>query len=68
MADLGCEAGFTAARELAGHGMQDIGVDFSAVQIRRTHQFVPAARFVQADTAAFSPRPASVDALVSFYA
>jgi Methyltransferase domain len=57
-----------ATRELAGHGLQVLGVDFSGVQLRRAHQLVPAARFVQADMTAFSLRPASVDAVVSFYA
>jgi SAM-dependent methyltransferase len=66
--DLGCGAGIPATRELAGHGLRVLGVDFSAVQIRRAHQLVPAARFVQADMTAFSLRPASVDAVVSFYA
>ena len=66
--DLGCGAGIPATRELAGHGLRVLGVDFSAVQIRRAHQLVPAARFVQADMTAFSLRPASVDAAVSFYA
>jgi len=66
--DLGCGAGIPATRELAGHGLRVLGVDFSAVQIRRAHQLVTAARFVQADMTAFSLRPASVDAVVSFYA
>ena len=33
--DLGCGAGIPATRELARHGLQVLGVDFSAVQIRR---------------------------------
>jgi SAM-dependent methyltransferase len=66
--DLGCGAGIPATRDLAGHGLQVLGVDFSAVQLRRAHQLVPPARFVQADMTAFSLRPASVDAVVSFYA
>ncbi len=66
--DLGCGAGIPATRELAGHGLQVLGVDFSAVQLRRAHQLVPAARFAQADMTMFSLRPASVDAAVSFYA
>jgi SAM-dependent methyltransferase len=66
--DLGCGAGIPATRELAGHGLQVLGVDFSAVQLGRARQFVPAARFVQADMTAFGLRPASVDAVVSFYA
>jgi SAM-dependent methyltransferase len=66
--DLGCGAGIPATRELAGHGLQVLGVDFSAVQVRRARRLVPGARFVQADMTAFSLRPASVDAVVSFYA
>jgi SAM-dependent methyltransferase len=66
--DLGCGAGVPATRELADHGLRVLGVDFSAVQIRRARQLVPEGRFVQADVTAFSLRPASVDAVVSFYA
>lgn len=66
--ELGCGAGIPATRELAGHGLQVLGVDFSAVQLYRAQQLVPAARFVQADMTAFSLRSASVDAVVSFYA
>jgi len=66
--DLGCGAGIPATRELAGHGLRVLGVDFSAVQLGRAHPLVPGASFVQADMTAFSLRPASVDAVVSFYA
>jgi SAM-dependent methyltransferase len=66
--DLGCGAGIPATRELADHGLQVLGVDFSAVQLRRARQLVPAARFVQADMTAFGLQPASIDAVVSFYA
>jgi SAM-dependent methyltransferase len=66
--DLGCGAGIPATRELTGHGFQVIGVDFSAVQLRRAQQLVPAARLVQADMTAFHLKPASADAVVSFYA
>jgi SAM-dependent methyltransferase len=66
--DLGCGAGIPATRQLAGHGLRVLGVDFSAVQLRRARQLVPAARFVQADMTAFRLQPASVDAVVSFYA
>lgn len=45
-----------------------LGVDFSAVQLRRAQRLVPAARLVQADVAEFSLRRASADAVVSFYA
>src|ERR1700733_3021530 len=49
--DLGCGAGIPATRELAGHGLQVLGVDFSAVQLHRAQLLVPAARLVQADMA-----------------
>ncbi len=66
--DLGCGAGIPATRELTGRGQQVIGVDFSAVQLRRAQRLVPAARLIQADMTALHLRPASVDAVVSFYA
>jgi SAM-dependent methyltransferase len=54
--DLGCGAGIPATRELARHGLQVLGVDFSAVQLHRAQRLVPAARFVQADMAALHLR------------
>ncbi len=66
--DLGCGAGIPATRELAGQGLQVIGVDFSAVQLRRARRLVPAARLIQADMTALQLRPASADAVVSLYA
>jgi Methyltransferase domain len=51
--DLGCGAGIPATRELTGHGLRVVGVDFSAVQLRRAQRLVPAARLVQADMTAF---------------
>jgi len=68
VADLGCGAGIPATRGLADRGLRVLGVDFSAVQLRRAQRLVPAARFVRADMTALSLRPASVDAVVSFYA
>ena len=50
------------------HGLQVIGVDFSAVQLRRARRLVPAASLVQADMTALHMRSASLDAVVSFYA
>lgn len=67
VADLGCGAGIPATRELASHGLQVLGVDFSAVQLHRARRLVPAARFVQADMAALHLRPASADAVTAFY-
>jgi SAM-dependent methyltransferase len=66
--DLGCGAGIPATRELADLGLRVIGVDFSAVQLRRARHLVPAARLVHADMTALHLQPASVDAVVSFYA
>src|ERR1700691_879901 len=66
--DLRCGAGIPATRELAGHGLQVIGIDFSAVQLRRARRLVPAARLIQADMTALQLRPASADAVVSLYA
>jgi SAM-dependent methyltransferase len=66
--DLGCGAGLPATRELTARGLRVIGVDFSAVQLRRARRLVPAARLVQADMAALWLREASLAAVVSFYA
>jgi ubiquinone/menaquinone biosynthesis C-methylase UbiE len=65
--DLGCGAGVPATLALTRHGLRVAGVDFSAVQLARARTLVPEARFVQADMAAFSLRPASVDAVTAFY-
>jgi SAM-dependent methyltransferase len=66
--DLGCGAGVPGLRELADHGFQVLGVDFSAVQLGRARRLVPGAGLIQADMTALSLRPASTDAVVSFYA
>jgi SAM-dependent methyltransferase len=66
--DLGCGAGIPGTRALTGHGLRVIGADFSAVQLGRARRLVPAARLIQADMAELSLRPASLDAVVSFYA
>ena len=68
VADLGCGTGLPATRALTGHRLRVIGVDFSAVQLARARRLVPAARLVQADMTALRLRPASLDAVVSFYA
>jgi SAM-dependent methyltransferase len=66
--DLGCGAGLPATRELTEHGLRVLGVDFSSVQLRRARRLVPAASLVQADMTALRLRPASLGAVVSFYA
>lgn len=66
--DLGCGAGIPATRELATRGLQVLGVDFSAVQLRRARRLVPGAGLIQADMTALQLRPASTDAVVAFYA
>jgi SAM-dependent methyltransferase len=66
--DLGCGAGLPATRELADRRLQVVGVDFSAVQLQRARRLVPAASLVQADMTELRLRPASLDAVVSFYA
>ena len=68
VADLGCGNGLPATRALTGHRLRVIGVDFSAVQLARARHLVPAARLVQADITALRLRPASLDAVTSFYA
>ena len=67
VADLGCGAGIPATRELTGHGLRVLGVDFSPVQLARARRLVPAASLVRADITALRLRPASLDAVVSFY-
>jgi SAM-dependent methyltransferase len=66
--DLGCGAGIAATRQLTRRGLQVIGVDLSAVQLRRARRLVPAAGLVQADMVALQFAAASLDAVVSFYA
>jgi SAM-dependent methyltransferase len=66
--DLGCGAGLPATRELTARGLQVLGVDFSAVQLRRARRLVPAASLVQADMTDLRLQPATADAVVSFYA
>jgi SAM-dependent methyltransferase len=68
VADLGCGIGLPATRALTDRRLRVIGVDFSAVQLSRARHLVPAARLVQADMTALHLRPASLDAVVSFYA
>jgi SAM-dependent methyltransferase len=68
VADLGCGAGLPGTRELTDQGLRVLGVDFSAVQLNRARHLVPAASLVRTDMTALHLQPASLDAVVSFYA
>ena len=65
--ELGCGAGVPDTRRLAGR-FRVTGVDVSAEQVRRARAAVPEAAFVRADFTALELEPASLDAVVSFYA
>jgi cyclopropane fatty-acyl-phospholipid synthase-like methyltransferase len=65
--ELGCGGGTTETRALAER-FDVTGVDLSAEQLRRARRRVPGAHFVEADFTALELDPASVDAVVSFYA
>jgi SAM-dependent methyltransferase len=65
--DLGCGPGEPATRILAErHDV--VGVDLSRGQLELARASAPTAALVQADIAALALHPASVDAVVSFYA
>jgi SAM-dependent methyltransferase len=65
--DLGCGPGDPATRLLAAdHHV--LGVDVSSGQLRLAESAAPSALLVRADITEFALRPASVDAVVSFYA
>ncbi|MEU3597302.1 class I SAM-dependent methyltransferase [Streptomyces sp. NPDC006798] len=66
--DLGCGSGMPVAHALTAAGCRVVGVDISAVQIRRARERVPGAEFIHADATAVSFAPASFDAVVSLYA
>jgi SAM-dependent methyltransferase len=65
--DLGCGPGEPATRMLAEHH-RVVGVDGSLAQLRLAQQAAPAALLVHADMTRFAVRPASLDAVASFYA
>lgn len=65
--ELGCGAGRPMTAALAV-GRRVTGVDLSATQIRLGRVNVPGATFLQADMTALEWPPASVDAVVAFYA
>ena len=66
--DLGCGAGVPATKLLAEKNFEVLGLDISAVQIRRARELVPGATFEHADMVTWEHAPASFDAVVSFYA
>jgi ubiquinone/menaquinone biosynthesis C-methylase UbiE len=65
--DLGCGCGVPVVRDLAAAGHRVTGVDFSAVQVRRARQLVPAATILESDLTAVRFSPASLDAVLAFY-
>ncbi len=66
--DLGCGPGDPATRLLAEAGHLVLGVDLSRGQLEIARRLAPQASLVQADLTRFALAPASVDAVVSFYA
>ena len=64
--DLGCGAGGTATRILAGR-FRLTGVDLSARSITLARRTVPDALFLRADMTRLTIAPATFDAVVAFY-
>jgi SAM-dependent methyltransferase len=65
--ELGCGPGEPATRLIA-EAHRVIGVDGSASQLALACEVVPSGLLIQADMTRFAMRPASVDAVASFYA
>jgi cyclopropane fatty-acyl-phospholipid synthase-like methyltransferase len=65
--DVGCGNGVPALREIA-RDHRAVGVDVSAKQVELARANVPNARVVHADIRHLNLEPASLDAVVSFYA
>lgn len=65
--DLGCGSGVPVLRDLVAAGHRATGVDFSAVQVRRARQLVPAATVLESDLTTVRFSPASLDAVLAFY-
>lgn len=65
--DLGCGSGVPVVRDLVAAGHRVTGVDFSAVQVRRARQLVPAATILESDLTVVRFSPASLDAVLAFY-
>ena len=66
--DLGCGPGDPATRLLSEAGHHVLGVDLSRGQLDIARRLAPRAALAQADLTAFAMAPASIDAVVSFYA
>ncbi len=64
--ELGCGAGTRETQLLADHHRLT-AVDLSGEQLRKAHERVPGATFVQADILDVQLEPGSMDAVVSFY-
>jgi SAM-dependent methyltransferase len=64
--ELGCGSGRAETLELARR-CRLVGVDLSSEQLRRAHERVPGAEFVQADLTAVEFEPGSLDAVCAFY-
>ena len=67
MLDLGCGTGVPIARALA-RTHRVVGVDMSGGQLALAREQAPSASLIRADMSTVAFRPASFDAVVSFYA
>ncbi len=65
--ELGCGAGLPMTARLA-EGRRLVGVDISEGQLALARRNVPTATFIQADMTTLERTPASLDAVVAFYA
>jgi ubiquinone/menaquinone biosynthesis C-methylase UbiE len=65
--ELGCGGGTDETRVLAER-FRLTGVDLSSEQLRRARERVPEATYVHADFTTLELKPASLDAVASFYA
>lgn len=66
--DLGCGLGIPYDKYLADKDFNVTGVDFSKKHISMARKNVPKARFIYKDFTKVNFRPATFDAIVSFYA
>jgi SAM-dependent methyltransferase len=66
--DLGCGLGIPYDKYLVDNGFNLIGVDFSKKHVSMARKNVPKAKFIYKDFTKVKFRPATFDAIVSFYA